>query len=715
MATGVHAGAQRSPARPPATRSAHTAPSASAPPATPTPLTAVTSLKAHFGLDIALQLMRSGDPEERLRGVQRAARIHSPEAVELLERATGSKGTESSPPEGVARLDPRALLSAVQGLADWTDRPTARTALAAVAAAPPAALLLQATSAARDPVAEDTQAVERVALARRQAALALAISDNPLAVEVLWALVRGGGAGQEAASDALRIHPPSTAHVFGGASPTTPAMIALAANMADLRTLDAVLMVAQTGAPPVRAAALLALGSAGDTRGINTARSTVHDPDPAVRIAATKALVLLETADAPRAVEELVADDRTVLEGLSLGQDVQGEGVTKAAAARAVASSNAEIRTAAVAVLGRQRNQSALQALVSFVGDPFLQGHAAFALARSPCSGALAAIEGMGAKGALRRLAARAYFVHRYTRGVRSQQLDALLASLEGSSDGRDRAVAREVQVALGEIPLQRALTDGDARVRRAAALGALAQPTQESLDASLRRVADERDETTRVVLASGLVEGDRAGILPSSRLAGMAAGGGSDAPLAAYSLAQRADESQSLLLETLLASPDATARAHVARGLGASPAPDATGRLVRAYRWEGNAEVRRAIVGALAARSLDAGSSMRRDTLQLAARLDPDAVAREAARRALEGKEAPQSGLVPEVAWIQVTAAEGAPLPSGQTALLIRSDGLAVPIAFDDDGYALVPGVPPGAAHLRLTPRLPEYLKAVP
>jgi len=105
----------------------------------------------------------------------------------------------------------------------------------------------------------------------------------------------------------------------------------------------------------------------------------------------------------------------------------------------------------------------------------------------------------------------------------------------------------------------------------------------------------------------------------------------------------------------------------------------------------------------------------MRRDTLQLAARLDPDAVAREAARRALEGKEAPQSGLVPEVAWIQVTAAEGAPLPSGQTALLIRSDGLAVPIAFDDDGYALVPGVPPGAAHLRLTPRLPEYLKAVP
>jgi hypothetical protein len=40
---------------------------------------------------------------------------------------------------------------------------------------------------------------------------------------------------------------------------------------------------------------------------------------------------------------------------------------------------------------------------------------------------------------------------------------------------------------------------------------------------------------------------------------------------------------------------------------------------------------------------------------------------------------------------------------------MLIRADGLAVPIAFDDDGYALVP-VPPGDAQLVLAPRIPPY-----
>jgi hypothetical protein len=40
----------------------------------------------------------------------------------------------------------------------------------------------------------------------------------------------------------------------------------------------------------------------------------------------------------------------------------------------------------------------------------------------------------------------------------------------------------------------------------------------------------------------------------------------------------------------------------------------------------------------------------------------------------------------------------------------LLRSDGLAVPIAFDLDGYAIVPGVPPGEGRLVLAPRVPAY-----
>ena len=40
----------------------------------------------------------------------------------------------------------------------------------------------------------------------------------------------------------------------------------------------------------------------------------------------------------------------------------------------------------------------------------------------------------------------------------------------------------------------------------------------------------------------------------------------------------------------------------------------------------------------------------------------------------------------------------------------LVRSDGVAVPVAFDEDGYVIVPGLPPGEARVVLAPRLPSY-----
>ena len=60
------------------------------------------------------------------------------------------------------------------------------------------------------------------------------------------------------------------------------------------------------------------------------------------------------------------------------------------------------------------------------------------------------------------------------------------------------------------------------------------------------------------------------------------------------------------------------------------------------------------------------------------------------------------------DIAWIHLTDASGRP-PTGAaaTGALLRADGLAVPIAFDSDGDALVPGVPAGSARLVLAPRL--------
>jgi hypothetical protein len=42
-----------------------------------------------------------------------------------------------------------------------------------------------------------------------------------------------------------------------------------------------------------------------------------------------------------------------------------------------------------------------------------------------------------------------------------------------------------------------------------------------------------------------------------------------------------------------------------------------------------------------------------------------------------------------------------------GATGALLRADGLAIPVVFDSDGDALVPGTPAGQARLVLAPQL--------
>jgi HEAT repeat protein len=687
------------------------APNASRPPA---------DLRGRFGTDVAARLMRSSDADERLRGIERAGTTHTPEALTLLERAAGP-GTPGGldpriPLEGIARSDPRALLAVVRALTAWMDRPSARDALAGILAAPAPSFATRAASAvSRDPAGEEAEGAARIALARQEAALALAESGNPLAIEALIAIGRSGGPGQAPALEALSIHPPSAPLVLGGVALTTPATIALAIDVGDLRALDAVLGAVRTSDPALRATAIAALGAAGDTRGIEVARAAARDPDPRVRLAAADALVRLGAPDAPQTVEALVMDDATVLGALHLAQDAQGEGVTRAAAARAAVSADRATQAGAMSALGHQSSASAVRALATLVAHPSLQGDAAYALARSPCPEALRAIEAMGSTQATRRVAARAYFVRRYVRGDRSARLDALLGALAASSDGLDRAVGVQALVALDERPLESVLGDADARVRRAAAMGALGRWDTHQSEALLARMAAEPDDTTRYVLALGLLGGDPHGAVATSALIERAGEGGPDAPLAALALAQRADGPLGGKVDALLASPDPLLRAHAARGLGASSAPDAVGRLAQAYAWEAHPEVRRAILVALAARRLDDASPARRQTLALAARLDPDGVARWTAQRAIRAEALAAPAEIHEVAWVRLEPAEGAALPRGASGLLVRSDGMAVPIAFDDEGYALVPGVPPGEARLRLAPALPAYSPSAP
>jgi hypothetical protein len=373
-----------------------------------------------------------------------------------------------------------------------------------------------------------------------------------------------------------------------------------------------------------------------------------------------------------------------------------------------VAAADPELRALAVAALGRQVSPSAVTALATLMADARLAGDAMDALARSPSPAAMAAIESLMPSPALRRLAARGYFVRRSVRGERSVRGDALLATLASSGDGSDRAVGVEALVALGERRLDRALEDADPRVRRAAAMGAAGMDVGVTGAVLTARLAVEKDETTRQVLAAGLADGDPAGVVPTSTLLERAEGGGPDAPLAALALARRADDDLTPKIDALMASRDPVMRVHVVRGLQGSKVRDAAGRLGVAYTWEPAVEVRRALVEAMAARpETERAAPSLRDALELAARLDPDGVTRFIARRALDGAAVPRSSPGRQVAWLRVVAADGAALPRQLTGV-VEAGGRAIPVAFDDDGYALVPGLAPGEVRLRLAPRLP-------
>ena len=170
------------------------------------------TLRSRFGLDVAVRLMRSPDAEERLRGIERTTAIHTPDALALLVRAalpSPPGGLDAHPPvEGISRLDPRALLSVVRGLATWVNIGSARDALASILSAPTQTLDTRVSSVPpRDVLRDPGEPGALVTLALEEAAIALDRSGNTVALEALVTVARSAGAAQEAALEALAVVP----------------------------------------------------------------------------------------------------------------------------------------------------------------------------------------------------------------------------------------------------------------------------------------------------------------------------------------------------------------------------------------------------------------------------------------------------------------------------------------------------------------------------
>ncbi len=661
-------------------------------------------LRAHFGVEVATRLLRSGDADERLRGIQRAATTATPEAVSLLVQA--------AEPTGPARSDTRAMLEVARGLAPFADQAPARTALLAlVTASPPATSIRSLARGTLDPTAEEADVAARASFARFTAAMALAASGDPRSIEALIGVARTGTLGQPAALAALAAYPPANGAGLTNTTLMTPATIRLVAELGDLRGLEGLRAAAKVNDLPTRASALVALGAMGDGRAVEIARAALADRDPRARAAAAEALVLLDAPERFAAVEALIVDDTTAGAGVVLARRVYNDKIVRAVAARSAVTSDPELRANAVLALGRAPSLEALRALYTLLKDPTLGGDAADAIARSPGADALAAIEKMATDPALRRLAVRAYVVHALVRRERSDALDAVCEQMAAGTDPREHPLGVFARVALGKRALDDALADKDPRARRAAAMGSMADATARSRATLLRHLGAERDPATRQVLAFGLASGDPDGEVTTLMLTDRAEAGEADAPLAALALARRLEAADNRAMTMLLTSRDRLIRAHAARGLADSAVPDTAGRLAAAYAYEPEPLVRRAVIAALAARrGSDLKAPVRTRTLEMAARLDPDRHVRFLATRAIAGVAALAPTEPTEVSWIRLATVDGSPPPSDMVGALLRSDGLAVPVAFDLEGYALVPGVPPGEGRLVLAPRVPAY-----
>ncbi|MGK3959714.1 HEAT repeat domain-containing protein [Sorangium sp. So ce118] len=686
-------------ARAPQAEESSGAPAAAEPAAAP--------LRGSLGVPVAERLLASSDPEARLRGIERLGSIGTEEAIDALLAAL-----EQGAP---AARDPKARLAAVRALAPHAPRDSVRQLLSrelSEGGAP-------ARSAA-SPLGE---------LLRGTAALALARSGDKRALAALVNAIVQGGAGGEAAARALKAYPPASLQLLlGSRKRLEPALVAFLGELGDLRALAALRPVLEGGDRAAQVAAARALARLGDEAALAKARAWLRKPEPGLLEASAEVLVHLGAPEAPDAVAALLGSELARLDGLRLAELAPAARLVPALA-RALPLLPEDARPRAVAAIGRAGGAEAARQLRRLSTErPELATAAAFALATAPGAEARAVVAEMidgprAAKDAdFRRLGLRAGVVRGLALRDAPEALEGrLLAALAAPRGSSDRAVAAFGAVALGlrdarEVVGECSPASCDRAAVHAAARGALARG--ERALAALAPLFAElaapggggAPDAAAISAGVALLAAPRGGAVATSRLAALAEAGGPLAPLAARALASRDDEVIRGRLKRLLEGSDPVVRAHVALGLGSDPMPDSVSLLARAYRFEDDVAVRRAIVRGLSRRA----EVQRRRVLEAARDLDPDEGVRALARAALSGVDrraldAP-SALATGVVWVAIVPNDrsAAASASSRPARLVRPDGLAVPVVADPDGVLLVPGVPPGVSSVLLAPAAP-------
>jgi cellulose synthase operon protein C len=635
-----------------------------------------SSLRSRLGVEAAAPLLRSESTDLRLRGFEKLGATGTSAALELLADALEAGGAARTANE---------RLTAVRALARHALEERARGAL----------VRAMGGALTRDEPGE--------IMVRQTAALALARSGDKNALQALGQALRQPGRVSETARIALRAHPPKAIEpLLLARGVPTPALAGLFGDLGYQRGRELLSTLSQSGAPALRAEAMLALAKIDRATAVGLAKSFYkNEKHRSLRLAAARVLATARDQDAAAALGTLLAEPALVGDAIAIALDAPSPALAPLLAR--ITPSDPGDGERLLAALGRAGGRASLDRLERTLGHAELGWASAYALALSPDGGAEDVLERALDRPTTRRSAARAAVLRLRARGSEVDGLDDALGALEGSTNAADRAVAAFCRAASEPDAGVRLVLGRDPVIVRAAARAAL--DPEVSL-AAARRLAVEPDPLLRTALAVSLVRPEAADLVPTSVLTALFEARGAAAHLAAFALAARDGDAERPRLRELLGSGDPLLRAHVALGLARSKEPSAVGLLDDAYRFESDPSVRRAIVTALAQRA----EPGRERTLRLAADLDPDDKARTHARRALgrgrPGPAAPDPATGGTgTAWIRL---DGAPNDKGSVAVVVTSAGLALPLGPDPDGHVLFAGLPGGPVSVTLASAAP-------
>jgi HEAT repeat protein len=652
-----------------------------------------SSLVGRFGVARLERWLSSDDPAARLRAIERLGELGNAAALARLT---------SYASERRAQLGGRECLALARALGPHAADAKVLLVLAM--------FLNQSPSKAAGP--EEAALSE---LWRGAAALSLAARGGEAALLALGRALRTTGTTAALAADALLAHPPQVlAPLLDAPGEPTATLARLLGELGDQRAFHSLRGWVRGSSPEVRAAAAVALTRLGHFETVPLGALWLREGATELRRAGLEILLL---AQDPRADAQL----RAWVESPGINADERDlllayPSPTFASALVASVERGEADGGWRWALLGRVGGPAAAAQLVKGLEDEGSAFAAAHALSRfsghevqAPLALALKA--GVAPAFSLRIAALRGVSLEEDYPG-----LDERYRALARSELPQERAAAAWAHSLAGSRAALEELESGDP-LRVAAAANHVLWFDEDVCEAALRAASRAEPGPGRTALAGCLRWPRARGVVPSDWLWSLVAEAGVARPIALRALAERNDPGLWAALTSYLDHSDPMVRQHVARGLGESGRPSAVGYLVRRFAYETDEGVRRAIVAALGEQSGRAAGRW----LEIAARLDPSARVRAAARLASRGVSLADPGRGSEVLWARLVAGAGqaapgaagaAPAESGAAppsaspglpALVSVAPGLAIPVFADPAGLLVISGLPVTHLGIRL------------